>query len=233
MISVPADKDYRMMDEIILGKSEIEELSLKAHPLQAWFVEAHPEISFDDCFSLPLPYLRGFHDAFLCYKKEGAHSKGFATASFETSLHDPWFYCHFPGDPVMPGSQGQDLIFQLAGLWATLRAEVIGRPRALEGNFNFHGQILPTSKKIFYRMDVKRSLKKLNLLFFDGTVAVDDPDNIIYDFHDCKIGFFTKEQLGIHQRANEYYQPDWNHLKETMNDAIDQSKNYYDRNGKK
>lgn len=229
MIEVPADKDYRFMDEIFLGKEDIEALTLKTHPLQAWFVDQHPGLSFDDCFSLPLPYLRGFDEALLSYKKEGIFQKGFATASFETSVNDPWFYCHFLGDPVMPGSQGQDLVFQLAGIWATLRAEVIGRPRALEGNFNFHGQILPTAKKIFYRMDVKRSLKKLNLLFFEGSVAVDDPDNIIYDFKDCKIGFFTKEQLGIEQRATTYYQPNWERLKETMLHAIDQSKNYYDR----
>lgn len=229
MIEIPKDKDYRYMDEVYLNLLEIEEIMLKIHPMQMLFVDQNKDLGYDDVFSLPLSYLHGFNKARVSYKKNGKYNKGFATASYDASQNDPWFYCHFLGDPVMPGSQGQDIIFQLAGLWASLRLEVIGRPRALEGNFNFHGQVFPTSKKVFYRMDVKRKLKKQNLLFFDGTVAVDDPDNIIYDFDNCKIGFFTKEQLGITQSANKYYQPDWNCVKENIQQAIDESKNYYDR----
>jgi 3-hydroxyacyl-[acyl-carrier protein] dehydratase / trans-2-decenoyl-[acyl-carrier protein] isomerase len=228
-IGVPDGMDYRFMDEVYFDKQTLSDITLKKHPLQAWHINQHEALTFDDCFALPLPYMRGFDDAYLSYHKDGKYNKGFATASYEIGQNDPWFYCHFLGDPVMPGSQGQDIIFQLAGLWATVRCEITGRPRALEGSFNFHGQILPTSKKVFYRVDIKRSLKKMNLIFFEGTVAVDDPENIIYEFEQCKIGFFTKEQLGIHQRAKAYYQPNWDSLKQKFLDFIDQSKSYYDR----
>jgi 3-hydroxyacyl-[acyl-carrier protein] dehydratase / trans-2-decenoyl-[acyl-carrier protein] isomerase len=221
-------KDYRVMDEVHMNKHDLEVITMKKHPLQAWHVDRHEALTFDDCFALPLPYIAGIDDAYLCYRSEGKHGKGYATATYEIGQNDPWFYCHFLGDPVMPGSQGQDIIFQLAGLWSTVRCEITGRPRALEGNFNFHGQVLPTSKKVFYRIDAKRFLKKMNLLFFEGTVAVDDPENIIYEFENCKIGFFTKEQLGINKRAKEYYQPDWELLKKKFNDFIELSRNYYD-----
>jgi len=228
-MEIPKEIDYRIMEEVSLNRQDLEVITLKQHPLQALHINKHDALTFDDCFALPLPYMAGIDDAFLSYRKNGRYNKGFATACYEISQNDPWFYCHFLGDPVMPGSQGQDIVFQLAGLWATVRCEITGRPRALEGNFNFHGQILPTSKKVFYRIDIKRSLKKMNLLFFDGTVAVDEPDNIIYEFENCKIGFFTKEQLGINQRAKEYYQPDWASLKQQFIDYINQSKTYYDK----
>ncbi|MBX2906772.1 MAG: hypothetical protein KF744_12085 [Taibaiella sp.] len=229
MSTIPTEKDYRNRSVVYLDKQDIEDISQKMHPMQKWHVEQHEDLTLDDCFALPLPYLRGFDNAFLSYDKTGIHGKGHASATLAISQNDPWFFCHFVGDPVMPGSQGQDIIFQLAALWATARCEMTGRPRALEGNFNFHGQILPTSKSVHYRVDIVRSLKKKNLLLFEGTIAVDSVENVIYEFSDCKIGFFTREELGIMQPAKEYYKPDWEQIKQSLSHSVDQSKDYYDR----
>ena len=126
----------------------------------------------------------------------------------------------------MPGSQGQDVIFQLAGLWSMAKSEMIGKPRALAGDFNFSGQILPTNKKVFYRIDIQRFLKKKKILFFKGSIAVDQPDNFIYEFENCKLGFYSGEELGITQRSFEYYQPDWEKVKTYINNYIEQAKSF-------
>lgn len=226
----PAGKDFADMEEIHLNKSDIHDLSLKQHAFQKQYLETHPNLTVDDCMGLPLPYLRGFDNVYLNYQKGiGAFKKGFATAVHEVSQNDPWFYCHFLGDPVMPGSQGQDILYQLAATWATFSGQIIGRPRALAGTFDFIGQILPTSKKVFYRIDVKKMLKKRGMLFFEGTIAVDNEQNIIYRFTDCRMGFFSKENLGIQGRSFEYYQPDWETIKYTINEHIELSQKFYDR----
>ncbi|MEN0002746.1 MAG: hypothetical protein AAF798_01335 [Bacteroidota bacterium] len=228
-MNIPANKDYRDQSELTLYQDDIEALTLKQHPMQEWFIKSHPELSKDDCFSFPLPYLRAVDKAYMNFEKKGAFGRGFATASYEVQMDDPWFYCHFLGDPVMPGSQGQDAIFQLAGVWSTIRGEIIGRPRALAGQFDFFGQILPYSKTIFYRIDIKRFLKKKRILFFTGSIAVDTIDNVIYRFEECKIGFFTKEELSIQQRSHEYYQPDWKRVAAQQLHHIELSKQYYEQ----
>lgn len=223
-------KDYRLLEEVVLSKEDITDIALKRHFMQQLYVDTHKDLTIDDCMGLPLPYLLGFDEVFLHYKKgEGKFKKGFATAYQKVNQNDPWFYCHFLGDPVMPGSQGQDILFQLAAIWATARGEMIGRPRALAGTFDFTGQILPTSDRVFYRIEVKKMLKKQGMLFFEGTVAVDQEENIIYRFTDCRMGFFSKENLGISQRAFDYYHPEWHKIKERINQYIDESRKFYER----
>ncbi|MEO0341114.1 MAG: hypothetical protein AAF242_18110 [Bacteroidota bacterium] len=228
-MSIPENKDYRNKSTIHLNWEDIEQLTLKQHPMQQWYLAKHPDLTKDDCFSFPLPYLRALDQADMNFEKEGAYKKGFATASLTIHKNDPWFYCHFLGDPVMPGSQGQDAIFQLAGVWGSIRGEIIGRPRALAGQFDFFGQILPTNKRVFYRIDIQRFLKKKRILFFSGSIAVDNPAQIIYSFKNCKIGFYTKEELGIQQRSYEYYQPNWSQVKDNQLKHINHAQQYYEQ----
>lgn len=223
-------QDYRLLQEVQLNKKDIEDIALKQHFMQDLYVEKHDNLTIDDCMGLPLPYLLGFDQVYLNYQKgQGAFKKGFAKAQQKITQNDPWFYCHFLGDPVMPGSQGQDIIFQLAAIWGTARGEMIGRPRALNGSFEFSGQILPSSRDVFYQIEVKKVLKNKGLLFFEGTVAVDKESNIIYEFKNCKIGFFSKENLGIHQRAFDYYKPDWKKVESRITNYIYESKKFYER----
>ncbi|MEO1259508.1 MAG: hypothetical protein AAFZ15_11955 [Bacteroidota bacterium] len=226
---IPTNKDYRNKLEIYLDSEDIEQLTLKQHPMQQWYLTEHPELTKDDCFSFPLPYLRALDEAHMNFEQKGVYRKGFATATLAVNPNDPWFYCHFLGDPVMPGSQGQDAIFQLAGVWGSIRGEIIGRPRALAGQFNFSGQIFPYSKKVFYRIDIQRFLKKKRILFFSGSIAVDRADNFIYTFDNCKIGFYTKEELGIEQRSHTYYQPNWEQVKTQQLHYINQAEQYYEK----
>ncbi len=226
----PEGKDYRLLEEVLLDRQDIEQIALKQHPMQQLYVEQHPQFTLDDCMGLPLPYLLGFDAVYLNYTKgKGKFKKGFATAQQTVRQNDPWFYCHFLGDPVMPGSQGQDILFQLAAIWATARGEMLGRPRALCGSFDFSGQILPTSTSVFYQVEIQKMLKKQGMIFFEGTVAVDDPENIIYRFSNCRMGFYNKENLGIHQRAHQYYHPNWVQVKQNLLHYIDASKDFYDR----
>ncbi|MCC2615683.1 3-hydroxyacyl-[acyl-carrier-protein] dehydratase FabA [Aestuariibacter halophilus] len=119
----------------------------------------------------------------------GAHDKGFIHA--ELDIHpDLWFFeCHFPGDPVMPGCLGLDAMWQLVGFFLGWSGGP-GKGRALGvGEVKFTGQILPTAKKVTYRIDIKRVIKrKLFMGLGDGVVEVDGRE--IYRANDLKVGLF-------------------------------------------
>jgi len=120
----------------------------------------------------------------------GKYGKGEIIA--ELDIHpDLWFFeCHFEGDPVMPGCLGLDAMWQLVGfhlVWQGLQ----GRGRALGvGKVKFTGQVLPTAKKVTYRIDLKRIIaRKLNMAIADGTMSVDGRE--IYTADDLRVGLFT------------------------------------------
>lgn len=122
-------------------------------------------------------------------EEEGNYGKGLVLA--ELDIHpDLWFFeCHFPGDPVMPGCLGLDALWQLLGFymaWTGLE----GRARALGvGELKFSGQILQTTKKVSYQIDVKRIVSRsLKLGIGDGIVIADGKE--IYHAKDLRIGLF-------------------------------------------
>lgn len=65
-----------------------------------------------------------------------------------------------------------------------------GKGRALgAGNVKFFGQILPSAKKVTYRLDIKRLIqRKLIMGIADGSVEVDGKE--IYTATDLKVGLF-------------------------------------------
>ncbi|MBK8636682.1 MAG: hypothetical protein IPN72_25360 [Saprospiraceae bacterium] len=215
---------------ISLDSEDIRLLSIKQHPMQAIVAAKFGVVDPDEYFGLPQKYMLAFDKTDLYFGEgSGKYGKGYATASYDVSMEDPWFWCHFIGDPVMPGSQGLDAFLQLAGLWAGASCELFGRARALEGNYTYNGQILPYSKKIFYRVDIIRFLKKKKVLFFEGHLAVDTPENIIYQFGSNKMGFFTKAELSIPDKpSGEYYQPDWELAKIKALEWIENARKYYE-----
>ncbi len=220
------------IDITFLDKEDIHLIATKAHPWQIDLALKNDIKDKADWFSLPQPYMQCFHDVELNYiKGVGKYGKGYAKASYTITENDPWFWCHFLGDPVMPGAQGQDGFAQLGGMWAAGSCEVIGRGRALSGAFEYYGQVLPTAKKIYFHLNVKRFLKKKKLVFFDGYMSVDDPENMVYQFGEHKVGFFTREELSIPDGAvSEYYKPDWNQLKSNAESWIKEAKTFYDEN---
>ncbi|NIB41794.1 3-hydroxyacyl-[acyl-carrier-protein] dehydratase FabA [Pseudomaricurvus alkylphenolicus] len=103
---------------------------------------------------------------------------------------DLWFFdCHFPGDPVMPGCLGLDAMWQLVGFFLAWKGNK-GKGRALgAGEVKFTGQILPTAKKVTYRINLKRVIeRKLVMGIADGSVSVDGRE--IYTAKDLRVGLF-------------------------------------------
>lgn len=182
-----------------------------------------------DMFCLPQPYMAALETAVLHFGKGvGKYGKGFAEAELTITQNDPWFWSHFIGDPIMPGSQGTDAIYQLAGVWAACSEQLYGRARALEGKFTYKGQVLPTSSKVYYRLDVTRFLPRRKTLFFEGHLAVDDPGRVVYTFTDCQLGFFTQDELALPSgRAVDYYRPDWAAIRREMMTWIDRAERFY------
>ena len=119
----------------------------------------------------------------------GEFEKGQIIAELDITPELWFFDCHFPGDPVMPGCLGLDAMWQLVGFFLGWSGGP-GKGRALGvGEVKFTGQILPTAKKVTYRIDMKRVIKrKLFMGLADGTVEVDG--RVIYQAKDLKVGLF-------------------------------------------
>ena len=123
----------------------------------------------------------------------GEYDRGQIIAALD--IHpDLWFFdCHFPGDPVMPGCLGLDAMWQLVGFFLGWRGNP-GKGRALgSGDVKFTGQVLPTAKRVEYKIQIKRVIeRKLVMGIADGTVAVDG--NIIYTAKDLRVGLFQSTE---------------------------------------
>jgi len=120
----------------------------------------------------------------------GKYGKGEIIAELDINP-DLWFFdCHFPGDPVMPGCLGLDAMWQLVGFFLAWDGNP-GRGRFLgAGEVKFTGQVLPTAKKVTYKLDLKRVIaRKLVLAIADGSVTVDGRE--IYTAKDLRVGLFT------------------------------------------
>lgn len=110
----------------------------------------------------------------------------------ELDIHpELWFFaCHFRGDPVMPGCLGLDAMWQLIGFYLCWMGG-LGKGRALGcGEVKFTGQVLPTAKKITYKIDLKRVImRRLVMGIGDATMEVDG--KTIYEAKDLRVGLFT------------------------------------------
>ena len=105
---------------------------------------------------LPLPPMLMFDRIVSIKDKGGKYNHGEIIAELDLT-DDLWFFkCHFEGDPVMPGCLGLDAMWQLLGFYLGWKGG-LGKGRALgAGEVKFSGQVLPSSKKITYIIDLKR-----------------------------------------------------------------------------
>jgi 3-hydroxydecanoyl-[acyl-carrier-protein] dehydratase (EC 4.2.1.60) len=138
---------------------------------------------------LPQPPMLMFDRITLITDEGGKHSKGQIIAELDVKP-DLWFFgCHFNDDPVMPGCLGLDAMWQLMGFHLGWLGGP-GRGRALGGSIKFTGQVLPTAKKVVYKIDLSRVIaRKLYMGIGDATMEVDG--KIIYEATDLKVGLFT------------------------------------------
>ena len=119
----------------------------------------------------------------------GEYGKGGLTAELDINP-DQWFFnCHFNNDPVMPGCLGVDAMWQLVGFYLGWLGGP-GRGRALgAGQIKFTGQVLPSNKKINYKINLSRVVaRKLYMGIADATMKADD--RVIYSGQDLRVGLF-------------------------------------------
>ena len=140
---------------------------------------------------LPLPPMLMFDRIVTISEDGGAHGKGQIIAELDVRP-DLWFFgCHFEGDPVMPGCLGLDAMWQLVGFYLGWMGGP-GHGRALgAGEVKFTGQVLPSHKRVTYRIDIKRTImRKLVMGIADARMEVDGRE--IYTASDLRVGLFTQ-----------------------------------------
>ena len=136
---------------------------------------------------LPAPPMLMFDKITKINSEKGEFNKGEVIAELNINK-DLWFFsCHFKNDPVMPGCLGLDALWQLLGFhlgWLGGK----GSGRALSvGGVKFSGQILPSNKKLIYKLDIKRIImRKLILGIANGKVICDDA--LVYEAEDTRVG---------------------------------------------
>ena len=93
----------------------------------------------------------------------------------------------------MPGCLGLDAMWQLVGFYLCWMGGP-GKGRALGvGEVKFTGQVLPTAKKVTYRVNLKRVImRKLVMGIADATMDVDG--KVIYEANDLRVGLFTSTE---------------------------------------
>jgi 3-hydroxyacyl-[acyl-carrier protein] dehydratase/trans-2-decenoyl-[acyl-carrier protein] isomerase len=136
---------------------------------------------------LPLPPMLMIDRIVRIVESGGKYGKGEIEAELDIKPSLWFFGCHFESDPVMPGCFGLDALWQLLGFFlGWMRAP--GRGRALGvGEVKFSGEVLPTSNRVSYHLDIKRViLRKLVLGIADGLVKVDG--QTIYESKDLRVG---------------------------------------------
>lgn len=123
----------------------------------------------------------------------GEFGKGQIIAELDVKPELWFFDCHFHTDPVMPGCLGLDAMWQLIGFYLGWLGNP-GRGRALgSGEVKFFGQVLPTAKKVTYKIDLTRVIqRKLVMGVGNATMEVDGKE--IYSAKDLKVGLFTSTE---------------------------------------
>lgn len=170
-----------MMDLTYMTKNSFTKQDLVACGRGELFGEGNSQLPIDNMLMID----RVVHIS----EEGGKYGKGEIIAEFDINPELWFFACHFQGDPVMPGCLGLDAMWQLVGFFLGW-AGGPGKGRALGvGEVKFTGQILPTAKKVTYRIDMTRVIKrKLFMGIAEGSVSVDGRE--IYTAKDLKVGLF-------------------------------------------
>ncbi|MEX2571685.1 MAG: bifunctional 3-hydroxydecanoyl-ACP dehydratase/trans-2-decenoyl-ACP isomerase [Gemmatimonadota bacterium] len=149
-------------------------------------VEDPPSTDFG---ALPAPPFLMF-DRVTDLRNDG--SRGRIVAEQDVRFDEWFFQCHFRVDPVQPGCLGVDAVWQLLGLYCSVRGSPgIGRALGCK-EVEFFGQIRPHDRLVRYEVDVRRytALKSTGTAMAVGTGNVYVDDQHIYTITDAKVGLF-------------------------------------------
>lgn len=142
---------------------------------------------------LPLPNMLMFDRIMHIDDTGGRYNKGEMHAELDIDPSLWFFQCHFREDPVMPGCLGLDAMWQLIGYYLAWIGGA-GRGRALGvGEVKFQGQVLPESKLVTYRLDMKRVIKR-KLVMGVGDAEMDVDGRTIYQATNLRVGLFTSTE---------------------------------------
>lgn len=122
---------------------------------------------------LPLPNMLMLDRITKISDEGGKYGRGIIEAEFEVSPESWFFACHFENDPIMPGSLALDGLCQLLGFYLGWKGYK-GKGRALGiGEVRYKGEILPTSGKISYHLDIRKIVKSpIAMAIADGEILL-------------------------------------------------------------
>ena len=178
---------YAMMQGVVKHAMTYEKKS--GYSYEDLLACGHGELFGPGNARLPLPPMLMFDRITEVSEEGGEHGKGFIAAELDVRP-DLWFFdCHFESDPVMPGCLGLDALWQMLGFYlGWTGAKGSGRALGL-GELKLTGQVLPETKLVQYRVDIKRLInRRLVLGLGDGKMMADG--EVIYEASDLKVGLF-------------------------------------------
>jgi len=213
------------MAEIIVSDEELKKMPFGENFYQNKLIESGIEPSW--ICKLPFGPMRMVDRAKYNFSKgAGKCGKGYLVAEKDISQNDWYFYSHFLGDPVMPGSLGIDGCFQCLGLVLIIMG-FGGLARALAGSFEYNGQILTEVKKIVYRVEIIRILKNpVPTIIAEVGLFREGESEPVYRLKEAKLSFFHEGQL----ERSPHYRPNWEEIKKRAVKEIEQSRDYYLKN---
>ncbi|MFT8229731.1 MAG: bifunctional 3-hydroxydecanoyl-ACP dehydratase/trans-2-decenoyl-ACP isomerase [Enterobacterales bacterium] len=114
----------------------------------------------NDAPKLPQPNMLMIDRIITIKKYGGYYNKGYITAELDINSNMWFFNCHFLGDPIMPGCLILEAMWQLIGFylsWLGIKGK--GRSVGVD-KVKFFRSILPSSKKIYYIIHLRRIVKR-------------------------------------------------------------------------
>ncbi len=144
---------------------------------------------------LPIGHMRMLDRITSISECGGAYGNGELRAELDIDPSLWFFQCHFRDDPVMPGCLGLDAMWQLIGFFLAWKGfKGLGRALGVE-EVKFVGQVLPSVKRVSYRIDIKRVIaRKLVMVLGDGSLAADGRE--IYTARGLRVGLFDGSSFG-------------------------------------
>lgn len=146
----------------------------------------------DDLPPLPLPPWLMLHRVMEISETGGEHATGYAVAEYDVNPTDPYFPCHFKGNPLMPGALGIDAPQQLTGFalaWLGPRGD--GMAFGLDG-VRYRGKVTPDSGTIRIGVDVIQ-IKRAKISTIRASGWVEAKGKRVYTMDEIMIGIVARK----------------------------------------